>query len=70
MTLETVDADGTEYDIISYDATVPSVEVTTTQPFNAQEYLAYKFILYRDATEAGRRSAAHLEPIAVPLGTA
>jgi hypothetical protein len=51
MTLETVDADGTEYDIISYDATVPSVEVTTTQPFNAQEYLAYKFILYRDATD-------------------
>jgi len=52
MTLETVDADGTEYDIISYDITVPPVEVTTTQPFNAQEYLAYKFILYRDATDA------------------
>jgi hypothetical protein len=51
MTLETVDADGTEYDIISYDATVPPVEVTTTQPFDAQEYLAYKFILYRDATD-------------------
>ena len=51
MTLETVDADGNEYDIISYDATVPPVEVTTTQPFNAQEYLAYKFILYRDATD-------------------
>lgn len=48
MTLESVDADGTEYDIISYDASVPSVEVTTTQPFDAQEYLAYKFILYRD----------------------
>ena len=51
MTLETVDAAGTEYDIISYDATVPAVEVTTTQPFDAQEYLAYKFILYRDATD-------------------
>jgi hypothetical protein len=51
MTLETVDADGTEYDLISYDATVPPVEVTTTQPFDAQEYLAYKFILYRDATD-------------------
>jgi hypothetical protein len=51
MTLETVDADGIEYDIISYDATVPPVEVTTTQPFDAQEYLAYKFILYRDATD-------------------
>ena len=51
MTLETVDADGVEYDLISYDATVPPVEVTTTQPFDAQEYLAYKFILYRDATD-------------------
>jgi hypothetical protein len=51
MTLETVDSDGVEYDIISYDATVPPVEVTTTQPFDAQEYLAYKFILYRDATD-------------------
>jgi hypothetical protein len=51
MTLETVDADGTEYDVISYDATVPPVEVTTSQPTGSQEYLAYKFILYRDATD-------------------
>ena len=51
MTLETVDADGVEYDLISYDATVAPVEVTTTQPFDAQEYLAYKFILYRDGTD-------------------
>ena len=51
MTLETVDADNVEYDVISYDATVPPVEVTTTQPFDAQEYLAYKFILYRDGTD-------------------
>jgi len=51
MTLETVDADGNEYDIISYDAAVPPIEVTTSQPQDAQEYLAYKFILYRDATD-------------------
>jgi hypothetical protein len=50
MTLETVTADGTEYDVISYDASVPSVEVTTSNPQEAQEYLAYKFILYRDGT--------------------
>jgi len=50
MTLETVDADNTEYDVVTYDATVGPVEVTTTQPAGAQEYLAYKFILYRDAT--------------------
>jgi len=51
MTLETVDAEGTEYDIISYDANVSPVEVTTSQPTGSQEYVAYKFILYRDATD-------------------
>ncbi len=51
MTLNTVDEDGTVYDVISYDETVPPVEVTTTQPFNAQEYLAYKFDLFRDDTD-------------------
>ena len=51
MTLETVTADGTEYDVVSYDASVPPVEVTTSNPQEAQEYLAYKFILYRDGTD-------------------
>ena len=51
MTLETVDADGTEYDLITYDATVSPVEVTTNQPPTSQEYLGYKFILTRDATD-------------------
>ena len=51
MTLETVDADGTEYDVVSYDVSVPPVEVTTSQPAGSQEYLAYKFILYRDGTD-------------------
>jgi hypothetical protein len=50
ITLETIDQDGTEYDVVSYDATVPPVEVTTSQPSGAQEALAYKFILYRDGT--------------------
>jgi hypothetical protein len=50
MTLETVTADGTEYDVVSYDALVPPVEVTTSNPQEAQEYLAYKFILFRDGT--------------------
>lgn len=50
MTLETVDSDGNEYDLISYDSSVPPIEVTTSQPESAQEYVAYKFILYRDGT--------------------
>lgn len=52
MTLETVTADGTEYDVVAYDSSVPPVEVTTSNPQEAQEYLAYKFILYRDGTDA------------------
>jgi hypothetical protein len=51
MTLETVDKDGTEYDHISYDANIGPVEVTTSSPATAQEYVAYKFIMYRDATD-------------------
>ena len=51
MTLETVDKDGTEYDLVSYDVSVPPVEVTTSQPTGSQEYIAYKFILYRDGTD-------------------
>ena len=50
MTLETVDKNGSEYDHISYDSSVPPIEVTTSQPASAQEYVAYKFILYRDGT--------------------
>ena len=51
MTLETVDADGIEYDLVSYDAAVPPVEVTTSQPTGSQEYIGYKFLLYRDGTD-------------------
>ena len=50
MTLETVDKNGTEYDHISYDASVPPIEVGTSNPATAQEYVAFKFILNRDAT--------------------
>jgi hypothetical protein len=50
MTLETVDKDGVEYDHIAYDSAITPVEVGTSSPATAQEYVAYKFILYRDAT--------------------
>jgi hypothetical protein len=54
MTLETVDSDGNEYDHISYDASVHPVEVTTSNPATAQEYVAYKFIMYRDGTDPSK----------------
>jgi hypothetical protein len=50
LTLDVIDKNGTEYDIITYSSTVPAVEVTTSQPETAQEYVAYKFIFGRDAT--------------------
>jgi hypothetical protein len=54
MTLETVDKNGVEYDHIAYDATVAPIEVGTNNPATAQEYVAYKFILSRDATTTSR----------------
>ena len=51
MVMETVDKDGTEYDHITYDADIEPVEVTTSTPATAQEYVAYKFVLSRDTTD-------------------
>jgi hypothetical protein len=50
LTIETVDRNGIEYDHITYTSSVPSTEVTTSQPSSAQEYVAFKFLLARDAT--------------------
>jgi hypothetical protein len=53
LTLATVDNSVTppvEYDHITYDAAVQSVEVGTNQPTTAKEYIAYKFTFLRDAT--------------------
>ena len=41
----------TQYDHITYNSEVGAVEVTTSQPEIAQEFLAYKFTLNRDATD-------------------
>jgi hypothetical protein len=54
MTLETVDKNGTEYDHISYDASISPIEVGTSNPATAQEYVAFKFVLYRDGTTNSR----------------
>jgi hypothetical protein len=51
MILETVDKNGVEYDHISYSSEVAPIEVTTSQPSTAQEYVAYKFVLSRDAED-------------------
>jgi hypothetical protein len=41
----------TQYDHITYNSGVNAVEVTTSQPEVAQEFLAYKFTLSRDTTD-------------------
>jgi len=50
LTLATIDKTDTLYDHITYEAGINPVEVTTSQPNTAQEYVAYKFIFGRDAT--------------------
>jgi hypothetical protein len=47
------EASGTEtqYDHITYNSGVGAVEVTTSQPEVAQEFLAYKFTFTRDTTD-------------------
>lgn len=54
FTLNTVDMDGTEYEHISYDSTVSSIEVGTNQPNVAREYVGYKFIFNRDSVNTAR----------------
>lgn len=51
LTMEIIDRNGTEYDLITYDSSVPSTEVTTNTPAGAQEYVAYKFLFARDASD-------------------
>lgn len=51
MTLSSVTEDGTQYDYITYNNSVGSPEVTTSNPATPQEYIAYKFTLSRDSSD-------------------
>jgi hypothetical protein len=51
LTLEIVDKNNVEYDLITYDSSVSSTEVTTNVPAGAQEYVGYKFLFSRDADD-------------------
>ena len=50
VTLGTIDRNNVPYDHITYSVGVNPVEVTTSQPESAQEYVAYKFTFNRDST--------------------
>jgi hypothetical protein len=53
-TLNIVSEDGTIFDVISYDSSVGAPEVTTSSPSAPQEYVSYKFQLYRDGTDSSK----------------
>ncbi len=50
LTLATIDKNDIPYDHITYESGVTAVEVTTSQPQTAQEYVAYKFTFNRDSS--------------------
>ena len=50
LTLATIDKNDVPYDHITYESGVTAVEVTTSQPQSAQEYVAYKFTFNRDSS--------------------
>jgi hypothetical protein len=53
-TLNIVGEDGVIFDVISYDASVGAPEVTTSFPSAPQEYVSYKFQLFRDGTDSSK----------------
>lgn len=50
VTVISVTEDGTEYEHVTYDSSVASQEVSTTQPETAQEFIAFKFTFARGTT--------------------
>lgn len=54
LSLNTVDKNGLAYDVVTYDAGVPAIEVTTSQPAGAQEYIGYRFVLTRDSSDTSK----------------
>ena len=51
MTISSVDTAGNRYDIVSYDNNIGTPEVTISSPVGAQDAIALRFTLFRDATD-------------------
>lgn len=56
LSLQTVDTDGNIYDVTSYDLAIGNPEATITQPIGAQDAIALRFVIYRDATDITKAS--------------
>jgi hypothetical protein len=52
MTIASVDTAGNRYDIVSYDNNIGTPESTISQPVGAQDAIALRFTLFRDATDS------------------
>ena len=52
LSLQTKDDLNTIYDVNSYDSAIGNPESTITQPIGAQDSLALRFVLYRDAIDS------------------
>lgn len=50
LSISSVDLKGNIYDIVTYDNVIGTPESTITQPLGAQDAIALRFSLYRDAT--------------------
>jgi hypothetical protein len=51
MTIASVDSAGNQYDIVSYDNNIGTPEATISNPIGAQDAIALRFTLFRDATD-------------------
>ena len=51
MTISSVDRDGNIFDIVTYDNNIGTPEATITNPTGAQDAIALRFMLDRDATD-------------------
>ena len=51
LDISSVDDKGNIYDIVNYDNNIGTPEATITNPIGAQDALALRFTLYRDATD-------------------
>jgi hypothetical protein len=51
MTINTLDTNNNLYNIVSYNNVIGTPEVTITSPSGAQDAIALRFTLYRDATD-------------------
>lgn len=51
MSVQTVDLEGNIYEVNSYDSVIGNPESTITQPIGAQDAIALRFHLYRDAVD-------------------